>query len=221
MFTGIIETIGKICAVREEGGAREFSIRSNFKNIKAGESIAVEGVCLTVLKKNAGTFTVSAGEETLKKTTLASIKNGAEVNLERAMKLSDRLGGHIVQGHADGKGQILSIAPQAGSKLYHFSYPGHLEPFIIQKGSIAVCGVSLTVAGVTENSFSVSILTFTEKQTSFKNIKVGDAVNLEADLVAKIIAQQTRIYRDVLKDPSGLYQKVELNWQEIIKKGNE
>lgn len=219
MFTGIIESIGTVQKVRSQNGGITFSIRSKFKNLKAGESVAVEGVCLTVLKKASGLFAVEAGEETLGKSTLGSLKEKDSVNLERAMRLNDRFGGHIVQGHADGRGKILDIVPQGGSKLYYFSYPGMLEPFLVQKGSVAVCGVSLTIVSATENSFSVSILPYTEQNSTFRHKKIGDAVNLEADVIAKIVARQARIYGAAGK-PGDLYQKVEMSWTEILKEGH-
>ncbi len=220
MFTGIIEMVGKIKKAGSENGGRTFTIESKFKNLKAGESIAVEGCCLTVLKKSTGTFAVEAGEETLKKTTLGALKAGDAVNLERAMKMDDRFGGHIVQGHVDGRGQILSIVPQGGSNLWYFSFPGSIEPYIIPKGSVSICGVSLTVVDATENSFSVSLLPYTEKNTTFKNKKKGDAVNLEADLIAKVVGHQAKVYKDSIHKPGDLYQKMEMPWPQILKEGH-
>lgn len=217
MFTGIIEATGKIDSLREEAGSLSLVIRSNFKNLKAGESIAVDGVCLTVLKKSKTGFAMQAGEESLRKTALGSLKKGQTVNLERAMRPSDRLGGHIVQGHVDGTGQILKIQPEGGSKLYYFSYPGKIEPYIVPKGSIAVSGISLTVVNATENSFSVSVLPYTEENTSLSDKEVGDKVNLEADIVAKIVAHQAEIYKRQSQNPMELYQKMEFSLNQIIK----
>jgi riboflavin synthase len=192
MFTGIIESLGKIIAIQKNGNRFVLTIQSHFKNLKLGESIAVEGVCLTLVQQKKGQFQVELGQETLRKTTLKNLKIDSMVNLERALRLKDRLGGHYVQGHIDGVGKILSIHPEKNSKIFTFSYPKSMGAYLIPKGSIAIDGISLTIVKVTSEIFTSSILSYTEKNTSLKNKKVGDFVNLEADLFAKIVEKQLK-----------------------------
>lgn len=223
MFTGIIESTGTISASSQPSGKEgnaALTIQSDFKSLSMGESVAVEGVCLTVIgkkkRKTGVEFIVDVSEETLKKTTLGKLARGGRVNLERSLRASGRLGGHFVQGHVDATGTILGIEPAGNSKLYTFSHPDFLDALIVPKGSIAVDGISLTVVEAGKNSFSVSVLNHTERCTTLRGKKAGDAVNLEADVLAKVIAKQVRaILQGTDSHPmSGeLFQKKEFKWE--------
>lgn len=199
MFTGIIESLGKILKIESQrsvhgGKSLFFSIQSKFKSLSPGESVAVDGVCLTVLKKKSHQgsliFSVEVSEETLEKTTLRKMDVGKEVNLERSLKVGSRLGGHFVYGHVDATGEIAGIVPQGNSKIFTFSHPSSLAAWIVTKGSVAIDGISLTVAEVQEGSFSVVALPFTDRMTNLRGKKIKDAINIETDMLAKIMAQQ-------------------------------
>ena len=202
MFTGIIASTGKIIRIESkpsgEGRGLSLSVRSRLKSVHLRESIAVDGICLTVIGKKKNKkgfdFTAEISEETLKKTTLEFLNAGTEVNLEQALKASGRLGGHFVQGHVDAVGRLIGASQEGNSKLFTFSYPPFLGPFIVPKGSIAVNGISLTLVNADAETFSVSILPFTEKNTSLARKRPQDRVNLEADILAKIVAKQVQIY---------------------------
>ncbi len=189
MFTGLIEEVGKISAVAQRGRARILTVKSNklINEIKIGDSVAVNGVCLTVFEKLADCFKVEAVEETIKKTTLGSLKNGDFVNLELSLKLDERLGGHIVLGHVDSTGTIKSIKKLKNSWIFEIEFPREFEKYIIPEGSIAVDGISLTVAELDGNRFRVSIIPFTWENTNLKFRKVGDKVNLEFDFLGKYV----------------------------------
>jgi riboflavin synthase len=229
MFTGIIASPGKVLNISgrssKEGEGLLITVRSGFKSIATGESLAVDGVCLTVTgkKKSKGgsDFTAEASEETLKRTTLKFLRPGDAVNLERALKAGGKMGGHFVQGHVDAVGRVLGISPEGTSRLFTFSYPPFLDPFIVPKGSIAVDGISLTVvdSDAGSGSFSVSVLPFTEKNTSLARKRPGDRVNLEADILAKIVAKQVQILKRENRGTDELYQKVQVDWSEIMNEG--
>lgn len=189
MFTGLIEEVGKISAVAQRGRARILTVKSNklINEIKIGDSVAVNGVCLTVFEKLTDCFKVEAVEETIKKTTLGSLKNGDFVNLELSLKLDERLGGHIVLGHVDSTGTIKSIKKLKNSWIFEIEFPREFEKYIIPEGSIAVDGISLTVAELDGNRFRVSIIPFTWENTNLKFRKVGDKVNLEFDFFGKYV----------------------------------
>lgn len=196
MFTGIIESVGKIKARKKKGASLSMAIETQFKKISVGESVAVDGVCLTVTEKktmkSGGIFSADLSPETRQKTTLDLIAVGAEVNLERSLQMNDRFGGHFVQGHVDGTGRIQRIAAEGNSKLYFFSYPPNLRPFLIEKGSVAVNGISLTIVHCLDECFSVAIIPFTEENTALRSREKGDAVNIECDILAKMVAAQTQ-----------------------------
>lgn len=200
MFSGIIEDVGKIKEIKQKDKGLCFLIQSQFKSLAVGESISIDGVCLTVIEKKihklGALFKTDVSEETLMKTTLKQIRIGYPVNLERSLKVGARLGGHFVQGHIDSTGILTKIQKQGNSKLYYFSYPDFLKPCIIPKGSIAVNGISLTIINSKNKSFSVSIIPYTEKNTDLGIKRVGDSVNLEADILSKIILKQAQ---DILK----------------------
>ena len=190
MFTGIIEGVGALAASEMRGGDAWLRIAVGslpFNDVKLGESIAVNGVCLTVVGFDAVAFEADASNETLSLTTLGSLQAGAMVNLERAMRPTDRLGGHLVSGHVDGVGRVLSIHEDARAQRWRFAAPAALLRYIAKKGSICVDGVSLTVNDVDDEGFEVALIPHTVAHTAFAATKAGDAVNLEIDLVARYV----------------------------------
>jgi len=190
MFTGIIETLGEIKAIEKEGGNVHLTITSSITNeLKIDQSVAHNGVCLTVTSIENKEYTVTAIQETIDKTNLSDWKIGAAVNLERAMKLGDRLDGHIVQGHVDQIGICKAIKEANGSWYYTFDYDPSLNNLTIEKGSITVNGVSLTVVNSMKNEFSVAIIPYTYKHTNFHNFEVGTKVNLEFDVIGKYVSK--------------------------------
>lgn len=189
MFTGIIETTGLVRAVRRSGSNVDFDIAASFlPELKIDQSIAHNGACLTVVKIAEDAYTVTAIDETLKKTNLGDLLPGAEVNLERCMILGGRLDGHIVQGHVDLVGTCTSVKDENGSWLFSFSYDSNSGHVTVPKGSICVNGVSLTVVHSAPGEFSVAIIPYTFEHTSFKHIKAGHKVNLEFDVIGKYVA---------------------------------
>ncbi|MCR5861322.1 riboflavin synthase [Flavobacterium sp. J372] len=190
MFTGIIETFGIIENIREEGDNRHFTLKSPITHeLKIDQSVAHNGVCLTVVAIEGDTYTVTAIKETLSKTNLGQWKTGQKVNLERAMKLGDRLDGHIVQGHTDQTGTCTEIREAAGSWYFTFEYDPGYNNITIEKGSITINGVSLTVVDSKDNSFSVAIIPYTYEHTNFHEFEVGTTVNLEFDVIGKYVAR--------------------------------
>ena len=190
MFTGIIETLGEIKAIEKEGGNVHLTITSAITNeLKIDQSVAHNGVCLTVTSIINNEYSVTAIQETIEKTNLSDWKIGAAVNLERAMKLGDRLDGHIVQGHVDQIGICKAIKEANGSWYYTFEYDPNLNNLTIEKGSITVNGVSLTVVNSMKNEFSVAIIPYTYEHTNFHNFEVGTKVNLEFDVIGKYVSK--------------------------------
>ena len=190
MFTGIIETLGTIVALEKENENVHISVQSSLTSeLKIDQSLAHNGVCLTVVNIQADIYTITAIKETLDKTALQHWKVGDEVNLERAMKLGGRLDGHMVQGHVDETGICTHIEDQNGSWVFRFEYDTASNNITIEKGSITVNGTSLTVVDSTKNGFSVAIIPYTYEHTCFHKLAVGDAVNLEFDLIGKYIAR--------------------------------
>ena len=188
MFTGIIESLGEITEIRPEQTNYHFTIKSDLApELKVDQSVAHNGVCLTVVRIKDGAYTVTAIKETLDKTSLGDWRIGDRVNLERCTKIGGRLDGHIVQGHVDQTAVCESILDENGSIVFTFSYNSDLGNVTIEKGSVTVNGVSLTVVNSKENSFSVAIIPFTLEHTQFKYIKVGSMVNLEFDVVGKYV----------------------------------
>lgn len=190
MFTGIIEGVGRIAARQTLGGDVRFTFNVGtlpFDSVQLGESIAVNGVCLTVIAFDASSFQADASTETLGLTTLGSLAEGAAINLERAMRPNDRLGGHLVSGHVDGLGEVLSIHEDARAQRWRFAAPPALRRYIARKGSICVDGVSLTVNEVDDVGFDVALIPHTVAHTAFSTTGVGSAVNLEIDLVARYV----------------------------------
>lgn len=192
MFTGIIEAFGQVTLLEKEGKNLHLTLKSPLaKELKIDQSLAHNGVCLTVVDCNLESYTVTAIEETLQKTNLGLLKIGALVNLERAMKLGDRLDGHLVQGHVDLTAKCISQKRLEGSWLFRFSYDNKSPHITIEKGSITVNGVSLTVVDSNENKFSVAIIPYTFEHTNFKLLEEGNLVNLEFDMIGKYL---TKLY---------------------------
>ena len=190
MFTGLIEGVGRVAALEPRGGDVRLRIDVGslpFADVALGESIAVSGVCLTVIEFDAGSFVADASTETLGLTTLGGMVVGQAVNLERAMRPTDRLGGHLVSGHVDGVGLVLSVHDDARAQRWRFAAPASLSKYIATKGSICVDGVSLTVNAVDGEGFDVALIPHTVSHTAFASTRVGDPVNLEIDLVARYV----------------------------------
>ncbi|WP_312147616.1 riboflavin synthase [Brevundimonas sp.] len=191
MFTGIVTDIGRVRSVRQTDRDRRYEVETvwDTATIDLGASISHAGCCLTVTEKGEGWFAVEVSGETLSKTKLGDWAEGARVNLERAARLGDELGGHIVSGHVDGLGQVVSITPEGGSHRIVVEAPEPLHRFIAPKGSITVDGVSLTVNGVQERRFDLNIIPHTWNATTLGALKAGDKVNLEIDMLARYLAR--------------------------------
>ncbi len=196
MFTGIIQQLGRVRESLDAPGGRRLKIRSEsgFENLRAGESIAVEGVCLTVEPGSPpGELIFFLSEETLSKTTLGELESGAAVNLERSLALGDRIGGHWVMGHVDAVGQIARLEQSGEGWILEVAFPEALRRFLAPKGSISVDGVSLTVVEIKGDRFSVAVIPHTYQMTSFQSKRAGSRVNLEADVIARYVAEQMRL----------------------------
>ena len=190
MFTGIIETLGIVKNIESENTNLNISIESKITSeLKIDQSVAHNGVCLTVVDINKNEYTVTAIQETLQKTNLKNWRIGDEINIERCMKLGDRLDGHIVQGHIDQTATCKEISAQGGSHIFTFEYDTNKNNITVEKGSITVNGVSLTVVNSKSNTFSVAIIPYTIEHTNFKNFKIGEKVNLEFDIIGKYVAR--------------------------------
>ncbi len=189
MFTGIVEERGEVVSVLLQGDSARMVIRAGLalQDAKLGDSISVNGVCLTVAELDADSFTADVMAETLARTSLGAASIGSPVNLERAMPAHGRLGGHLVQGHVDGTGQILEITPAEHWTVVRVSLPEQLSRYVAEKGSITVDGVSLTVVSVDDASFTVSLIPTTLRETTLGERSPGDAVNLEIDVIAKYV----------------------------------
>ena len=188
MFTGIIEDLGTIKKLVKDGGNLHISVNTSITDeLKVDQSMAHNGVCLTVVSIDGNTYTVTAIQETLNKTNFGLLAENDLVNLERAMKLNDRLDGHIVQGHVDQTANCIAISEEDGSWVFTFEYDKNANNITIEKGSITVNGVSLTVVNSKLNTFSVAIIPYTYNNTTFKNLKIGDKVNLEFDVIGKYV----------------------------------
>ena len=190
MFTGIIESLGEVINIEKEGTNTHFTIKSNFtEELKIDQSVAHNGVCLTVVGINNNKYTVTAIQETLQKTNLNTLKIHDDVNLERGMKLGDRLDGHIVQGHVDQTGKCIEIKEENGSWIFTFEYDSSIGNVTIEKGSITVNGTSLTVVNSKNKQFSVAIIPYTYENTVFNTFVKGSKVNLEFDVIGKYVAR--------------------------------
>jgi riboflavin synthase len=193
MFTGIITDLGSVRSVEERGDTRfVFDTALATEDVPIGASIACSGACLTVIERGPGWFAADASAETLAKTTLGSWREGTPVNFERALRLGDELGGHLVSGHVDGVAEVTDRRPEGESLRFTFEVPAELARFIAPKGSVALDGVSLTVNEVTGDRFGVNIIAHTAKATTFGAREVGDRVNLEIDLLARYVERLLR-----------------------------
>jgi len=190
MFTGIIEDLGVVKSLEREATNLHLTIQSRLASeLKIDQSVSHNGVCLTVVKRNVSSYTVTAIKETLDKTNLNNLTEGAIVNLERGLKLGDRLDGHMVLGHIDQIGTCVDMQSQNGSWTYTFEYESSLGNITIEKGSVTVNGVSLTIVGSKNNGFSVAIIPYTYEHTNFKQLKIGSVVNLEFDVIGKYVSR--------------------------------
>lgn len=188
MFTGLIESVGEIAAIETIDAGFRLRIASDVAaGLHLGESIAVNGVCLTVVETTSGSFSTEIGPETAKVTSLGALTSGSPVNLERAMRADGRFGGHMVLGHVDGTGMIQSIRSEADFFWVTIGYPAGLAPYLIHRGSIAVDGISLTIAKLEQAAFDVQIVPFTWSHTNLRSTRAGDRVNLECDMVGKYV----------------------------------
>lgn len=194
MFTGIITDIGEVTELKKNGDTR-IAIKTSYdtSTIEFGASIACSGVCLTVVDKGENWFSVDVSAETLSCTTLRNWKVGSPVNLERALKVGEELGGHLVTGHVDCVGDVISIEPDGDSKKITFCLPSNLKSYIAEKGSVTINGASLTVNDVTDQSdhtlFCINIIPHTQEKTTFSRLSSGDAVNIEIDILARYVAR--------------------------------
>lgn len=190
MFTGIIETLGEVRNIVKEGTNIHFTINSNISSeFKIDQSVAHNGVCLTVVALTENSHTVTAIEETLNKTSLGNLRIGSKVNLERCMQMNARLDGHIVQGHVDQTAKCILVNELDGSWEYRFQYDSTIGNVTVEKGSVCVNGISLTVVNSQNNEFSVFIIPYTLEHTNLHEVKVGDTVNLEFDIIGKYVAR--------------------------------
>ncbi len=190
MFTGIITDVGAVRSVRGQGDVRlEIETRYDMSSVQAGASICCSGVCLTVIDKGSDWFAVTVSGETLARTTIGDWKDGTLVNLERALKVGDELGGHIVSGHIDGVASVVSVTPAKDSRRIEFQVPEALRGFMAEKGSVALDGVSLTVNEVAGNRFAVNVIPHTLAVTTFGAAEPGGRVNLEVDMLARYVAR--------------------------------
>ena len=185
MFTGIVEEVGIVAKI--SGNAMTVRASKVLEDVKLGDSIAVNGACLTAVKFSKSEFSVDLSPETIRRTSLGQLSAGGSVNLERALLASGRMGGHIVQGHVDGTGRVMSIRPEGDSTIFRIRVPKRLSRYIVEKGFVAVDGISLTVVKRGASSFTMAVIPYTLKNTNLASVSVGDQVNLEADILAKYV----------------------------------
>jgi riboflavin synthase len=190
MFTGLIEAVGRVAEAKGTGGGIRVRIRTELApELTPGDSLAVNGVCLTVTVVDEGEVHADIGPETARVSTLGALRREQAVNLERPLRADGRVGGHFVQGHVDGTGTIDEIRTEGEARWLTVSFPPALAPYLVRKGSIAVDGVSLTLAGLGETKFDVMIVPFTWEHTNLRTLRVGDRVNLECDMIGKYVAR--------------------------------
>jgi len=185
VFTGIVEEVGVVAKISETGMTVKAS--KVMDGLKLGDSIAVNGACLTAVEFTESEFSVDLSPETMRRTALADLSKGSIVNLERALLVSDRMGGHSVQGHVDGTGRVMSTKPEGDSVIFRIRVPKRLSRYVVEKGFIAVDGISLTVVKRGASSFTLAVIPYTSDNTNLAALSVGDRVNLEADILAKYV----------------------------------
>lgn len=196
MFTGLIEAVGRVVEVKSTGGGTRLRIHTGLASeLAPGDSLAVNGVCLTVVLAEEGDVHADIGPETARVTTLGSLRRDQDVNLERPMRADSRFGGHFVLGHVDGTGTVDDIRTEGDAHWLTISFRDDLAPFLIRKGSVAVDGISLTVAGLDESRFDVMIIPFTWEHTNLHALRVGARVNLECDMLGKYVARAAEVHR--------------------------
>ena len=198
MFTGIIEELGKVISVEQRGDNARIVIGARMvtEDVREGDSIAVNGVCLTALDVKEGSFAADVSRETQDRSTLGRLGSGAPVNLERSVTPATRLGGHLVQGHVDARGKFLSATDLGGSWTVRISYPPEIARYLVFKGSVAVEGISLTIAELTDGYFEIAIIPKTWAVTNFSHLQPGDDVNLEVDVIAKYVERILSFSKD-------------------------
>lgn len=189
MFTGLVETVGELVSIERRGASGSLTVKTTLpqEEIAIGASVAVNGACLTVVRKGGGTLTFDVSPETIDRTAFRNLKGGAPLNLERAMRLSDRLDGHLVSGHVDCIATVSQRRETAGNIVFSFSFPAPFARYIAAKGSVAIDGISLTVNSVGPDSFSVNVIPHTAARTTLVNRRVGDEVNIETDLLCRYL----------------------------------
>jgi riboflavin synthase len=189
IFTGLIIEVGRVRQIRRRADGAFLVIEANkvLEGTRIGDSISINGVDLTVIEMGADSFSADASPETLSRSTLGELRSGNRVNLERALAVGERLGGHMVQGHVDGTGELLSTTREGNAYRMRFGFPAELGRYIAMKGSITVDGISLTVAGLGDDWFEVAIIPHTWRETSLSDLKIGDRINLEVDALAKYV----------------------------------
>src|SRR5512133_2451028 len=189
MFTGLIETVGRVTACERRGAAAVLTVSSSLpvSEIAIGDSVAVNGACLTVTAKREAALSFDVSPETLASSTIGSLRSGHNVNLERALRLGDRMGGHIVSGHIDCIGKLAGMSETSGNRVLEFNLPPEHARYLISKGSVAINGISLTVNTVTSIGFSVNIIPLTQTSTTLTTLKTGDEVNIETDIIGKYV----------------------------------
>jgi len=194
MFTGIVDDVGVIESVTSTPAGREIRIKSSYRDLEDGESIAVNGACLTVRESGATSFAVAAVVTTVGRTTIGEWNEGQRVNLERAMRADDRLGGHIVQGHVDGVGVVAGVGQIDDAVIIDVDLPDSLGAMVVQHGSVAIDGVSLTVNAITGDRLQLSIIEYTLKHTTFGDLKAGSRVHIETDVIGKFVRRLVAPY---------------------------
>lgn len=194
MFTGIIESLGEVIATRQEGTNMVITIRSSLApELKVDQSVAHNGVCLTVTHVDGQTYDIVAVAETLLKSNIGQLAPGQQVNLERAMIFNGRIDGHLVQGHVDATGECISCTPKNGSWEYRFRFPEQFAGLAVEKGSICLNGISLTIFNVTNTEFSIAVIPYTYEHTNISAVQPGHTINLEFDILGKFVARQLAV----------------------------
>jgi riboflavin synthase len=215
VFTGIIQAVGSLRSVERRGASAWLGVGCPFAKLELGESVAVDGVCLTVVRVIDGGFTADASVETLARTTLGERSVGARVNLERALALGDRMGGHIVSGHVDGVGELARREQVESSERVVFRAPREVLRYVAEKGSVAIDGVSLTVNAVSAEGFEVMLVPFTQGATTLPERRAGDRVNLEVDVIARYVARALTWEREA-PDPGAAAAGTDARWRALL-----